>query len=389
MARREGEVIARGPGRWLVRWTTGQDAAGIYRAKSKTIRGTKRDAERELRKILRDRDTGEYVEPMKLTLDAYLDRWLESAANQVSKRTLMNIRSMLRTQVRPVLGTYHLQKLTTVAVQGMIDGMSKRAKRPLSPRTHQLALTYLSQALRQAVDWNILARNPAKGVILPKRADDEASAGKQNERRSFTREELRNFLGAARGTKHEALWLLMATTGCRPGEALALTWADLTPEGVTFNKAVTHDGTSHLLVGPIKNKKTRRVPLPSPVLEALKMHKATQRQHMLRMGPRYDRARDLIFPNSLGRLLAEDGLRYRHFWPVAEKAGIPRRKGDGPDLFRHTVVTHLLLAGEAPQTVAERVGDTVVTIMEHYAHVLPGLQQKATATISALVFGDS
>ena len=118
-------------------------------------------------------------------------------------------------------------------------------------------------------------------------------------------------------------------------------------------------------------------------------HRTTQREHMLRMGPRYERTLDLAFPNQLGRLLDEDGLRKLHFQPGAQAAGIPRRKGDGPYLFRHTVVTHLLPAGEAPQTVAERVGDTVGTIMQHYAHAVPGLQDKATETAAALVFGDS
>ena len=137
MARREGQVVARGPGRWLIRWPTGKDS-GRYRVKSKTIHGTKRDADRELRGILLTRDRNEYIEPSKETLDAYLDRWLGSYSKQVSLRTASNVRTMLDKHVRPVLGTYNLQKLSTLAVQEMIDNMSERAKRPLSPRTHQL-----------------------------------------------------------------------------------------------------------------------------------------------------------------------------------------------------------------------------------------------------------
>ena len=64
------------------------------------------------------------------------------------------------------------------------------------------------------------------------------------------------------------------------------------------------------------------------------------------------------------------------------------RKGDGLYMIRHTLVTQLLLAGEAPQTVAERVGDTVTTIMQYYAHAVPGLQEKATETVAALLSGD-
>ncbi len=46
MARRDGQIIARGQRKWLVRWHLGQDpGTGKYRYKSETIHGTKRDAQ--------------------------------------------------------------------------------------------------------------------------------------------------------------------------------------------------------------------------------------------------------------------------------------------------------------------------------------------------------
>ncbi len=280
-------------------------------------------------------------------------------------------------------------RLTSLDVQEMIDSMSARADHPLSPRTHQLVLRRLSQALRDAVRLNVLTRNPADGTELPKRADGDESAGQQQERRSLTKDELRAFLAAARGTRFDALWQVMATTGCRPGEVLGLKWGDLSAQGVTFRRALTRDENARPILGPIKTRKTRRIPLPSPVLDALAAHKASQRQHILKLGAAYDRTSDLVFPNNLGGLMSEAHLRERYFKPLARKAGIALQKGDGPYLLRHTVVTQLLLAGEPPQAVAERVGDTVTTIMEHYAHAVPGLQEKATETVAALVFGDS
>ena len=158
---------------------------------------------------------------------------------------------------------------------------------------------------------------------------------------------------------------------------------------MTFSRAVTQDEHARLVVGPIKTRKTRRVPLPSPVLDALSAHRTIQREHVLKLGAAYDRALDLIFPNTLGGLMNQANLRGRYFKPLARRAGITLQKGDGPYLLRHTVVTQLLLAGEPVQAVAERVGDTVATIMEHYAHAVPGLQERATETVAALVYGDS
>ena len=388
MTRRAGQIISRGERKWLVRWYVGQDG-GQKSYRSKTVHGTKKDAQRFLTGVMRDRDQGMYVAPDKLTLDAHLDDWLESAAHNVSGRSLKNMRSILKKHVRPALGDLQIQKIRSGDVQRMVNSMSKRAGRPLSPRTHQIALSHLSQALRDAIRTNLLMRNVAEGTRLPRRAEGDSSAGQQRERRSLTRDELRAFLTQARGSRFDALWQVMATAGCRPGEALGLKWSDLSPEGVIFRRAVTQDEKSRLILGPIKTRKTRRIPLPRSVRDALAVHKASQREHILKLGAGYDRSLDLFFPNELGGLMSETHLRERYFKPLARRAGITLHKGDGPYLLRHTVVTQLLLAGEAPQAVAERVGDTVQTIMGHYAHAVPGLQEKVTETIAALVFGDS
>ena len=110
--RREGEVVARGPGRWMIRWSVGLDeSTGRYRAKSKTVRGTRRDAEKELRRIQRTRDEGLYVEPSRETLNAFLDRWLETSASRLSPRTLVDYRWLLKTYVRPHLGHLRLEQI--------------------------------------------------------------------------------------------------------------------------------------------------------------------------------------------------------------------------------------------------------------------------------------
>ena len=136
--RREGEIVPRGPGRYMIRWPVDRDEkTGRPRAKSKTIRGARRDAERELRKVLRSRDTGDYVEPSKTTLNTYLDDWLESAARpKVATRTYEDYRYMLKHYVRPILGAQRLDSLRPLDVQGLIGQLVKQG---LSPRTVRIA----------------------------------------------------------------------------------------------------------------------------------------------------------------------------------------------------------------------------------------------------------
>ena len=83
MARRAGQIIDRGERKWLVRWHVGQNPeTGKYRYKSKTVHGTKRDAQKFLNGLLRSRDLGTYAEPSKVSVDQYLDRWLRTEAHR-------------------------------------------------------------------------------------------------------------------------------------------------------------------------------------------------------------------------------------------------------------------------------------------------------------------
>ena len=110
MSRKSGQIIPRGERKWLVRWYAGE-VNGRYKYKSKTVRGTKRDAQKYLNSVLRSQDLGLYVEPTRTTLDAYLDQWLEkSARTRVSPRTFGDYRKLLTRYVRPKLGSSRLLK---------------------------------------------------------------------------------------------------------------------------------------------------------------------------------------------------------------------------------------------------------------------------------------
>ncbi len=363
-----------------LRWFVGTDGNGRRRYKSKLVRGTKRDAQKLLTSMLRSQDLGTYVEPAKITLDEYLDRWLGSAAKSVSVRTLENMRLILGKHVRPVLGGYPLQRISTMNVQAMIDGMLERAGRELSPRTHHLARRYLSQALRQAVDWQMLARNPAKGTNLPKRAS--------REKRAFSAEEVRRFRDAAKGTKHAALWDFLLATGCRPGEALGLRWQDLDLEAgqVLIRQTLTKgEKGKPVFASPKTEKSKRTIPLPGPTVAVLREHRVRQAEHALKLGALYDRVLDLVFANEAGRPLNESNLRARFYKPLCEAAGL--EGVFGPYDLRHTVATQLLALGENVKVVSERLGHaTAAMTLDVYAHVLPGMQETATERLEKALF---
>ena len=81
----KGHIRQRGPQSWAVVLDLGRDASGKRRQKWHTVRGSKKDAQRDLARLLHEINTGAYVEPSRMTLGEYLDRWLDDYARQVSR----------------------------------------------------------------------------------------------------------------------------------------------------------------------------------------------------------------------------------------------------------------------------------------------------------------
>jgi len=80
MARKVGQIIARGDRKWLIRVYLGRDSETKKRNyHNRTIHGSMREAQAYLTRKLRERDLGRDLEGAKITLNEYLDRWLETA----------------------------------------------------------------------------------------------------------------------------------------------------------------------------------------------------------------------------------------------------------------------------------------------------------------------
>lgn len=197
------------------------------------MRGTRADAWKELRKVQAAQDEGRYVDPSRITLDAFLDRWLETMKPTWRTATYDQAERLLSSYVRPEIGALPLQKIGPMAIQRMLNGMARtrRSKRreepapkPISAATKRHVARTLGQALRQAVRWRLLTWNPATEVRLPK-------AQRVQAKNSLTTPQLHALLAAASGTRLEALWHLLAATGCRSQEALGLTWKHVDLDG--------------------------------------------------------------------------------------------------------------------------------------------------------------
>lgn len=104
----------------------------------------------------------------------------------------------------------------------------------------------------------------------------------------------------------------------------------------------------------------------------------------MRLGSEYNN-QDFVFATEAGEPLMSQNLSARHFKPALKRAELPTsvRLYD----LRHTCATLLLLAGENPKVVSERLGHASVTLtLDTYSHVLPNMQKAAAEKLENLVF---
>jgi integrase len=121
MVRKVGQIIARGDRGWLIRVYLGRDHETNKRNyHNRTIHGSMREAQAYLTRKLRERDLGRDLEGAKITLNEYLDRWLETAVGaRLRPKTFQDYRVMLHRYVRPVLGERVLAALRPLDLQAV------------------------------------------------------------------------------------------------------------------------------------------------------------------------------------------------------------------------------------------------------------------------------
>jgi len=228
--------------------------------------------------------------------------------------------------------------------------------------------------LGHAVKWGLLAVNPAEKVVPPK--------VRRGEVRTWSAEEVRRFLEAAREDRHFALFLTAVYTGMRRGELFGLKWADIDLEArrLAVRRSVVVSKGRLLVQEPKTASAVRVLAIPAVVADALQEHRARQDDEKAFLGDEY-RDEGWVFANLRGGPLDPANVTQRHFRAVVRKAGVtPVRFHD----LRHTHATLLLRQGENPKVVAERLGHTTIAMtLNTYSHVLPDLQERAVERLAA------
>jgi integrase len=167
----------------------------------------------------------------------YLRQWHALRRGTIEPSTWTRYGVEITKRLAPTIGGRPLRALTADdlrgALQQMLEGRAPFT-RAYAPRTVQYAHETLSQALQQAVQDGVLARNVAASVKPPKLPKTQA--------RAFNADEVTRLLAASGGDWH-TLWLLALYSGLRLGELLGLAWTALDEEAgtVTVRQVLADD----------------------------------------------------------------------------------------------------------------------------------------------------
>jgi integrase len=386
-------------GRWYPVLYLGRDPrTGKKRFKWLDGFASKRDAEVEERKQRKAQDDGTFVKPSSETMRDFLARWLRHKhTDGTAPTTLQRYTDIVNGRLIPAFGTIRVRKLEPrdildQQVDWLENGVSVQ-NRGGTPRVVRLkkrtVLHYrrvLHAALEDAVKWRVRGDNPSHAADMPS-VDDAPEMITLDETEARA---LRDLASTQPDDMRTQLVLVALHMGMRLGELQGLRRRDVDLKTGTLSVRQTVNQLrgrprgEGLVIRPncAKTKQSRRtLALTSGARAALVRAFAIQSEQLKNAGSAWiDNA--LVFTTDEGRPLNPQWLRV-HFYGLLQQAGTSRITLKN---LRHTHATLMLLNGEHPKVVSERLGHSrISTTLDVYSHVLPNLETAAAARFDELL----
>jgi integrase len=377
----EGNVYRRANGMWEARIThvdpdTGQrKRRSFYGPTAASVRVKLKEARKRI-------DDGAPVVDAKQSVASWLAHWRATtlAASSRAASTKAQYADLSRKHLQPApFGSITLDKLRPSDVEALILAMRAQTKtrgddevRALSDSTIRSTFGVLRLALDGAVRDGLLARNPAAAVKRP--------GIERPETKHLSAADAAKVLNAADGMRYHPALVLIATTGLRRGEALALRWEHVDLDAGTLRVAATTARVGKRLVTstPKTERARRTVPLSPAVVAMLKKHKRQQAEERLRAANVWE-DHGLVFCTEAGRPVEPRNL-LREVEAAAARAGVG---GVGVHSLRHAAATAWLETGTHIRAIADLLGHSSISITgDIYAATSDDIARKAVEDLS-------
>jgi integrase len=380
--RHNGHIRQRSKNSFEIRYSLGKDAlTGKWKIKTTTFIGTRKEAEVELRRILRSIDTNQHIDPTKKTTGEFLEEWIKAMRSQISPKTHERYSEIVNNFLIPAFGKAQLAKLDAPTIQKTYSGWETSGRRDsreggLAPRTRLHIHRILRSALKHAVRMRMIGFNPSD-FVLPPRAKKAAIA-------TLTIEQSAVLLRTLRDSNSCLYWpvLLGLTTGMRRGEIVALRWrnVDFDRKTVRVVESVEQVGQNLRFKAP-KTEKKRAIVLPEHAVEELKAWKDKQALDLAELGVEANEDTFVCGRSWDGGVLKPDSLTGEFRTVIREIPSFPIVRFHD---LRHSHATQLLERGIHPKIAQERLGhSSITTTLDLYSHVTDTMQSDAAEKLDS------
>jgi integrase len=298
--------------------------------------------------------SGAIPTPGRRTVGDLLDAWLDVARPSLKPKTLVGYEDAAQRHIRPTLGHVRLSRLEPIHIQQLYAGLAGKGLSRIPAQVHAI----LHRACKVGVMWGWLAVNTCDRVLPPKY--------KAARKEIWTAEQTGLFLVEIAEHRFGPLFVFLALSGARLGEALAVQWEDISADVVTIRRSVQRLRGEWVTTAPKTDSGLRAIVLPDMLATALRVERARQAERRLRAGTKW-RDQGLVFATIRGGHIGKDQVA-AELRDVCDSLGLRRLTPHG---LRHQSASLLLAANVPLPNVSRRLGHADPGITARvYAHVV-------------------
>lgn len=372
---------------WLFKIDVGKDPVTGER-KTTTKRGfsTKGEARVAAAEIEREVNTGLYTPDNNATFATFADEWLKEYGKDAKISTLSLRERIVNTVLNRQFGAVKVKDITRKQYQDMLDKLGEAYADNTMSIIHSTGKLIFKKAMRD----ELIKRDPTALTKITRKKKTVEQLEEEELPKFMEKEELGRFLDAIKTTMSQQdyiLFYMLAYTGMRIGELLALKWRDVSFDEHTVKITKTlylpkNNAQKFILLPPKTKSSKREIVIDPELISELKKHKFAQNNIKNHPASSF-KDHDFIFTadRSLGYPINKEVIAKRM------KAALSRHNQELTlHSLRHTHCSLLAEAGVELTEIMERLGheDGHVT-RRVYLHVTKTKRVEAAHKFSELM----
>ncbi|PFA68740.1 site-specific integrase [Bacillus sp. AFS015802] len=343
---------------------------------------TKKDAQLAAALFERQFHNDEYIQPSKITFNALSDDWEKHYLQTMkAKESSLRARKIALKHIKNEFGEIAIQKISKKAYQDTIDKLSNEFSTNYVSSIH----TSANMVFEYAKENKLIKEVPTMDITLPKKKKTVADLEKGDsiKQKFLEKDELGEFLNIAKndGLEGDLLtFTLLAYTGLRAGEMIALKWSDIDFDNQTLTVYRTYynptnNKSKYTLLTPKTQTSHRTITIDKLLIDLLQLHKEEQDEIKKENEPFYQDNNFILATNEgYPKTIKAISIRLNR---LLKKSKI--NKDITPHSFRHTHTSLLIEANVHIKEIQERLGHSDInTTMDIYAHMTKNIKKEAS-----------